>query len=144
MLTGFQLPAWLVVLSASGWMTAIDLLIDPLAAGALHYWRWLEPGAYYGIPLENFLGWFAVSWLIFALLKLVSADVERPAPGAAAIGLSMLLFFTCIALAQQQKLLAGIGGGLCLAHWLIAHKQNRMGSLSLRNPRKQRLPTFNA
>src|SRR5690242_18688416 len=49
MLAGFRLSAWLEALIASLWMTAIDLVIDPLAAGALGYWRWIDSGAYYGI-----------------------------------------------------------------------------------------------
>jgi Carotenoid biosynthesis protein len=53
----------------AAWMTAIDLLIDRLAAVALGYWRGAAPGAYYGIPARNFLGWFIVSLLIFAMVR---------------------------------------------------------------------------
>ena len=47
---------WLTLLYASTWMTAIDLVIDPLAGGVLDYWRWMENGMYYGIPAHNFHG----------------------------------------------------------------------------------------
>lgn len=47
MLTGFRLPGWLAALSAGLWMTAMDLAIDPLAAGGLNYWRWIDKGSYY-------------------------------------------------------------------------------------------------
>jgi hypothetical protein len=36
---------------------SIDWILDPLAAHAL-FWQWYQPGPYYGIPLENFFGWF--------------------------------------------------------------------------------------
>src|SRR5690606_3788644 len=46
------------------WMVAADLLIDPLASGPLGYWQWPGGGAYFGVPLHNFLGWFTVSLLL--------------------------------------------------------------------------------
>lgn len=67
MLTGVELSPWLAALSAAGRVTAADLLIDPLATGGLHYWHWPDRGSCYGVPLQNFLGWFVVSWLIFRL-----------------------------------------------------------------------------
>lgn len=106
------------VLLAAAWMTAIDLVIDPLAANSLGYWRWDAAGAYYGIPATNFIGWFAVSALIFA----VDANLHRRQPNtwAAFTGLSILLFFTIIALATQLFLAAAIGLILILIHVAFA------------------------
>lgn len=126
MLTGVRLPTWLAALSASAWMTALDLVIDPLAAGGLNYWHWLANGRYYGIPAQNFLGWFATSWFLFSTLKLLPASAGQSYCWASSIGLSILLFFTFIALIQQQGLVAGIGGGLCLVHLALA--QGRKGT----------------
>jgi putative membrane protein len=41
---------------------AVDLAVDP---GAVHigFWNWAEPGAYYGVPLVNFLGWVLTGFL---------------------------------------------------------------------------------
>ena len=48
--------------------TYYDLLIDPLMSGPLGYWVWNnEPGGFYGVPLENFFGWFLVSLFISVL-----------------------------------------------------------------------------
>ena len=121
MLTGFRLPAWLAALSGSLWMTALDLVIDPLAAGGLKYWRWIDTGFYYGIPAQNFLGWFVVSWLIFSALKLLKANSGQPNRWASSIGLSILLFFTFIALAHHLWLVASIGVGLCLVHLALTN-----------------------
>ncbi len=116
MLSALNLPAWLEALSAAAWMTAIDLVIDPLAANQLDYWRWQQSGAYYGIPLHNFLGWFVVSLLIFGLLR------RRAEENAVAryVGLSIVLFFSAIALSYGLWLAGGVGVVLALADvaWL--------------------------
>jgi putative membrane protein len=49
------------------WMMALDLLIDPVATNAMSYWRWLDPGPYYGVPLSNFAGWFLAGALLLSL-----------------------------------------------------------------------------
>ena len=107
-------PAWIDVIVASLWMTAIDFVIDPVAAGPLRYWSWVNTGAYYGIPASNFLGWFLVSAVIFIVL--------RVAPGRWAdnvwtrrIGLSIIVFFTVIAAAYELWLAVAVGALLgCL------------------------------
>ena len=45
-----RLPATLAV------VLAIDLVLDP-GAVAVGFWRYLEGGAYYGVPLTNYGGW---------------------------------------------------------------------------------------
>tara|TARA_Y100000814_G_scaffold284759_1_gene251987 strand:+ start:490 stop:1230 length:741 start_codon:yes stop_codon:yes gene_type:complete len=48
--------------------TFYDLLIDPLMSGPLNYWVWEEnTGGFFGVPLENFFGWFLVSLFISIL-----------------------------------------------------------------------------
>lgn len=96
----------------AAWMTAIDLVIDPLAAGRLRYWVWEGTGPYYGIPWTNFAGWFFVS------LALLSAIRRPPAPcrPAAWLGLSLVLFFTAIALGYGAYTAGAVGLGLAMAH----------------------------
>ena len=48
--------------------TYYDLLIDPLMSGPLNYWVWrTESEGFYGVPLENFFGWFLISLFISIL-----------------------------------------------------------------------------
>jgi lycopene beta-cyclase len=54
--------------------TAWDLLLDPQMV-AWDLWRWARPGLYFGIPLGNYLGWLAASFLISWLLD----PVDLPA-----------------------------------------------------------------
>lgn len=44
-------------------MTAWDLFLDPQMV-SWHYWIWENPGAYFGIPLLNFVGWWICATLI--------------------------------------------------------------------------------
>jgi putative membrane protein len=122
MLLPFKLSKPAEMAISGVWMVAIVLLIDPLAANRLGYWRWIEVGAYYGVPARNFLGWFVVSFLIFGIIR------QRPQPGlwASSVGLSILLFFTVIALAYQLALAASVGLALSLAHLalvIISHRR---------------------
>jgi bisanhydrobacterioruberin hydratase len=112
----FDLPAWVESLIAALWMTAVDLVIDPLAAGTLDYWRWDGAGAYYGIPARNFVGWFTVSLLIFGLIAVSFGRGRQSNTHARMVGLSIILFFTVIALAHGLILAGVIGMALCLLH----------------------------
>ncbi len=53
---------------------AMDLIIDPVAFKAKQYWIWDQPGFYYDIPNQNFLGWFMVSCTIQMVLYLVATS----------------------------------------------------------------------
>lgn len=75
-------------------MVAIDLLLDPVAAGPLGYWRWQTAGAYYGIPLTNFAGWLAVGLVLMGLLESLGARMPGSARG---VGIAVVLFFTVLA-----------------------------------------------
>ena len=51
-------------------MTAWDLFLDPQMVGE-GYWRWARRGAYRGIPITNYLGWFVTGLGIMAILDRV-------------------------------------------------------------------------
>jgi putative membrane protein len=54
-------------------MTAWDLSLDPRMV-ADGNWVWQEDGAYFGIPLSNYLGWFVTSALIYCLWQPIVRD----------------------------------------------------------------------
>ena len=105
MLAWFEVRPWLRVIVGAAWMTALDLVIDPLAAGPLGYWTWGGGGWYYGVPAGNFAGWFGVSALLFLAFGR-SPGKDR---GATVPGVSVLLFFTLLAVGHRMAgpLLAG-------------------------------------
>ena len=47
-------------------MTAWDLAMDPMMVAGGH-WVWDQPGAYFGIPLHNYLGWWLTIFVTFFL-----------------------------------------------------------------------------
>lgn len=51
-------------------MTAWDLAMDPIMAAAGH-WVWEQPGAYFGIPVQNFWGWLLTTFTALALYQIV-------------------------------------------------------------------------
>jgi uncharacterized membrane protein len=66
--------AWRLAVASIGAliMTAWDLVMDPMMVAGGH-WVWEEPGAYFGIPLQNYLGWwlttFVTFWLFLSLAR---------------------------------------------------------------------------
>jgi putative membrane protein len=83
-------------------MAAIDLVIDPLAAGPLRYWHWFDHGPYFGIPTLNFAGWVLVSAVILALIP----QTERR---QAYVGWSVVAFFAVLAFGFRLWVPGAIG-----------------------------------
>jgi uncharacterized membrane protein len=91
-------PATRIVAGAAA-LTAWDLFLDPQMVGE-GYWRWFRRGAYRGIPLSNFLGWFLTGLGVMAVLELVlppgragadpvaSSPTEAPTGGSPTAGAS--------------------------------------------------------
>lgn len=117
-----SLSPWVGALIAAAWMTAIDLVIDPLAANQLGYWRWAERGRYYGIPASNFAGWFVASLAVFTLLRGMAwrANIWHRLTGA-----SIVLFFTLIAISFQLWTAVLVGFALCASDVLLYARRQR-------------------
>lgn len=57
---------WLGVAALGGLiMTAWDLTLDPWMVASGH-WIWETPGAYFGVPLHNYLGWWLTGFIVLA------------------------------------------------------------------------------
>ena len=68
---------WLAALSALA-ATAWDLVMDPIMVLGGH-WVWEVQGAYFGIPLQNYVGWLATTFTILLLFRLFALRVPpRP------------------------------------------------------------------
>jgi uncharacterized membrane protein len=94
---------WRASVSAYGAiiMTAWDLAMDPMMVAGGH-WVWEQPGAYFGIPLQNFGGWWLTIFVTFGLflwLAGITPGVQTPSDNYAQLavwsyaitGLSSLL-----------------------------------------------------
>lgn len=51
-------------------MTSWDLMMDPLMVAGGH-WVWVIKGAYFGIPLQNFFGWWLTTFVTYGLFLLI-------------------------------------------------------------------------
>ncbi len=72
---------WRLLLAALGALivTAWDLALDPLMVAGGH-WVWEVQGAYFGVPLQNFFGWwltiFVTFWLFLSLARIKPGRIE--------------------------------------------------------------------
>jgi putative membrane protein len=90
----FTLP-----LVASFLMVAWDLAQDPVWATMLHGWVWRDGGAWFGVPVSNYLGWFGTVftiYLLFALYLRRRADSPIAAPPAS-LRPALIFYLLCAA-----------------------------------------------
>ncbi len=55
-------------LVSAGAMTAWDLFLDPQMV-QWNLWVWDQPGAYFGIPLLNYFGWFLTAFILTLIIR---------------------------------------------------------------------------
>jgi putative membrane protein len=73
---------WRLAVAAVGAlvMTAWDLAMDPMMVAGGH-WVWEVEGAYFGVPLQNYWGWWLTVFVTFTLILLISRQKpERDNP----------------------------------------------------------------
>ncbi len=122
-LARYRLPATVAAI------LAIDLVLDPAAVG-VGLWAFASEGAYYGVPLSNYVGWL-LSATVGAVIVDVGFDRERLAARLAACPfalddlLSFVLLWGTVTVALGAWVPAAIAGGFAIA---LA----RLGRLDLR------------
>jgi uncharacterized membrane protein len=64
---------WRLGVAAAGAMimTAWDLAMDPMMVAGEH-WVWEVEGAYFGVPLQNFWGWWLTTFVTFILFLMIA------------------------------------------------------------------------
>ena len=60
-----------VIILCSFFITMLDVVLDPIAVDEGR-WKWDLPGKYYGVPLQNFFGWFFNTIVILLLYNLIA------------------------------------------------------------------------
>jgi putative membrane protein len=92
-------PSWLIADAIMGWrlpagwrrnlglaamsavvLTAWDVLMDPLMV-RLGFWVWHVQGAYFGVPLQNYAGWLATTFVFFGLYQAIEPRLKGPEEG---------------------------------------------------------------
>lgn len=144
-LASSKLPKGLTIIGAillgSIFLTSWDFVLDPaMSQTALPFWIWDQPGAFFGMPYQNFAGWLGTGFLFMSVagwiwsikpLNLPSCQLETPL----AIYLSNFAFATILSLAAEIYLpiLLGIIFGVMplLLCYQKAVKESETVSLNL-------------
>ena len=79
---GRKAPAAALAGLAAAVMTAWDLVMDPMMV-RIGFWAWEVEGAYFGVPIQNCIGWILTTFVFFWLYL----RVEPRLPGRASAGL---------------------------------------------------------
>ncbi|MEZ5115859.1 MAG: carotenoid biosynthesis protein [Candidatus Nanopelagicales bacterium] len=61
---------WIVPLVAAFCMAAWDLSMDPIKSTIQSEWVWEDGGNYFGVPIQNWFGWFLTVWIFFQIFGL--------------------------------------------------------------------------
>ena len=61
-------------------MVQFDLVIDPLTSTYRNGWFWEDGGGFFGVPLENFLGWYLTCYIFMQLFTLYLAKQQSKLP----------------------------------------------------------------
>ncbi len=72
--------AWEIA-AATFALTAWDVIMDPLMVAGGH-WVWEIKGAYFGIPVQNYLGWMLTGAVMYTLYTLLEQTLPAPPPAA--------------------------------------------------------------
>jgi uncharacterized membrane protein len=122
LLASLRLRGWLARAAvAAAVLTLWDVALDAACTAGFAQWQWLQQGSlwgwlpevhFYGMPLENWLGWLLTGGLISALFLRVQPDWK---PTRHSIGI--WLYLVQGALAAMMALLLGRGWASLL--WLV-------------------------
>lgn len=108
--TGLVWPALLAGAAFMAW----DLFLDPQMVG-WNFWRWPQGGAYLGIPVLNFLGWF----LAGAVVSLLFYTPSIPVGALFAVYLVTWFLQTVGQLAFWRLVVSGIVGSLAMGAFIV-------------------------
>lgn len=72
---------WVAAIGALA-TTAWDMMIDPIAVSQ-GWWKWVGGGPYVpyvanGVPIQNFLGWLGVAFVINLIYRKIADGIEQP------------------------------------------------------------------
>jgi uncharacterized membrane protein len=123
---GERATPWSRCVLGSAALVAWDAFLDPQMTGE-GYWEWEQRGAYRGIPLHNYLGWFVTGLGVMALLEVLAPPGRRLPPGFIDTGASdadpvMVGQYSFMAVMEtigfaaffKDRLVAAVGGAAML------------------------------
>lgn len=58
-------------------MVIWDVCMDPLSSTIGSLWVWTDGGPYFGVPLQNYFGWFFVVYIIFQIFAVYISKYDK-------------------------------------------------------------------
>ncbi len=116
-------------------LTSWDFVLDPaMSQTALPFWYWQQPGAFFGMPYQNFAGWFGTG-VVFMTVGTLSWHALKVVPSVAAsdLALPLTVYIANFTFALVMSLgagfyvpiLLGLATGVVPAVWCYQSAQNR-------------------
>ncbi len=104
-------PLWTVsgtILLSSIFLTSWDFVLDPaMSQTALPFWIWEQPGAFFGMPYQNFAGWLGTGALFMGVATWIWNAKPLTLPSQQ-LGLPLAIYLSNFAFATILSLAAGI------------------------------------
>jgi uncharacterized membrane protein len=101
-------------------MTVWDLVIDPILSGpSARAWIWEAGGPYFGIPIQNYLGWLATTFTVYLAYRAVEQRVA-PSPVGSMPAWVAALPVAAYALMLASNLLSGAAPAAVVPIGLVA------------------------
>ncbi len=89
-------------------LTAWDFVLDPaMSQTTMPFWVWEQPGAFFGMPYQNFAGWFGTGAVFMTVATLISKVKPFNFPQSN-LGLPLAIYVSNFAFAMIMSLAAGI------------------------------------
>lgn len=100
-------PVEPLALGLGVWLLIVwDLVLDPAMAHedlAVRFWEWNETGPYFGMPIQNYIGWAATGLLFMAISRGLWGAVPNLSRSAIWIPLTIYLANTVFAMALSAS-----------------------------------------
>jgi len=90
-------------------LTSWDFALDPaMSQTAVPFWIWEQPGAFFGMPYQNFAGWLATGTIFMSVATLLWKVKPLTLPESQELGLPLAVYFSNFAFGAIISLEAGI------------------------------------
>lgn len=111
-LANWQVSEWLKKISAivigSILLTSWDFVLDPaMSQTTLPFWVWEQPGAFFGMPYQNFAGWFGTGCVFMTVATFLWQIKPVQLPNTQ-LGLPLVMYLGNFAFAMVMSLAAQI------------------------------------
>lgn len=108
-----------------------DLILDP-AAVSLNFWVYEYNSIFYGVPLQNFIGWILTGIIAASIgLTLFKNEINEKMPSAIVSSLFLIISFWTAVCFYRQLWIPGLIG-LIFIIFILYQTQGKIGNFSLK------------